>query len=298
MATRVEFDHYGDPSVLRVVEFEPGAPGPGELLVRNRAIGVNPFDHKFIAGLPGAKPLEGPTVPGNEAAGTIEAVGEGVTEFHVGDAVVWRGYLGAYATHSIVAVTKAHPKPPELTFEHSAVLPVAAGTAWAAVHQAAVQADDVVLVHAASGGVGSAAVQIAVALGARVIGTASTRNQDYVRQLGAEPVVYGEGLLETLTELTKSFGDITAIIDAVGSAEAVEVSRTLLPGLPRAISTARGEGFAPVRAEEAAVPSVLALAAQGSLRLDIDRTFDLVDAAEALELSRDGHVRGKLVLLP
>ncbi len=294
MATRVEFDHYGDPSVLRIVGFEPGAPGADELLIRNEAIGVNPFDHKYVAGQTGGKPLTGPVVPGNEAAGVVEAVGQGVTDVAVGDEVVWRGYLGGYATHSVVAASKVYPKPAELSFAEAAALPVAAGTAWAAVNQAGVTAGDVVLVHAASGGVGSAAVQIAVALGARVIGTASAKNQDYVRALGAEPVVYGPGLVEAV----RALGTVTAIVDAVGSADAVAASRELMPGLERAVSTAHAEGFAAVKSDAAAVPSVLALAAQGSLRSDITRSFPLEAAAEALELSKTGHVRGKIVLLP
>jgi NADPH:quinone reductase-like Zn-dependent oxidoreductase len=294
VGTRIEFDHYGDPSVLRAMSFEPEAPGPTEVLVRNEAIGVNPFDHKFIAGTTGGKPIEAPVVPGNEGAGVVEAVGSDVTQFAVGDAVVWRGYLGGFATHTVVAASKVYAKPAALSFAEAAALPVAAGTAWAAVNQAGVGPDDVLLVHAASGGVGSAAVQIAVALGARVIGTASTRNQDYVRQLGAEPVVYGPGLVEAV----RALGQVTAIVDAVGTVDAVEASKRLLPGLARAISTAGAEGFTAVKSDAAAVPSVLALAAQGLLRSEITRSFELGAAAEALELSKTGHVRGKIVLLP
>jgi NADPH:quinone reductase-like Zn-dependent oxidoreductase len=294
VSTRIEFDTYGDPSVLRVASFEPGAPAADQVLVRNVAIGVNPFDYKFVAGTTGGKPLSGPTVPGNEAAGVVEAVGADVSEFHVGDEVVWRGYLGAYATHSLVAASKVYPKPPELAFAQAAALPVAAGTAWAAVHQAGVGPGDVVLVHAAAGGVGSAAVQIAVGLGARVIGTAGAKNQDYVRSLGSEPVVYGPGLVESV----RALGTVTAIVDAVGTPDAIEASQQLLPGLDRAISTAHAEGFTAVTSDAAAVPSVLALAAQGSLRLEVTRTFPLDAAAEALELSKTGHVRGKIVLLP
>ena len=294
MPTRVEFDHYGDPSVLRVVPFEPGAPGPDELRIRNEAIGVNPFDYKFVAGSTGGKPIVEPVVPGNEAAGVVEAVGANVTGFSVGDDVVWRGYLGAFATHSVVAASKVYAKPAEVSFAQGAALPVAAGTAWAAVNQAGVGPGDVLLVHAASGGVGSAAVQIAVALGARVIGTASAKNQDYVRSLGAESVIYGPGLVEAV----RALGEVTAIVDAVGSVDAVEASRELMPGLERAISTTHAEGFTAVKSDPAAVPSVLALAAQGALTSDITRTFALEAAAEALELSATGHVRGKIVLLP
>jgi NADPH:quinone reductase-like Zn-dependent oxidoreductase len=294
MGTRIEFDHYGDPSVLRVASFEPDAPAAHQVLIRNEAVGVNPFDYKFVAGATGGKPLTGPVVPGNEGAGVVEAVGPEVTGFSVGDEVVWRGYLGGFATHTVVAASKVHAKPASLSFAEAAALPVAAGTAWAAVKQAGVEPGDVLLVHAASGGVGSAAVQIAVALGARVIGTASAKNQDYVRSLGAEPVIYGPGLVDAV----RALGQVTAIVDAVGTVDAVAASRELLPGLDRAISTANAEGFTAVKSEAEAVPSVLALAARGLLRADVTRSFALSAAAEALELSKTGHVRGKIVLLP
>ena len=294
MATRLEFSSYGDPSVLHPVEFEPGQPGADEVLVRNVALGVNPYDWKFVGGFAGSKPLDSPKVPGNEGAGIVEAVGADVTSVQVGDEVIWRTYLGGYASERLIAASKVWAKPAGIGFSEAAGVPVAGGTAWAAVHQAAVQAGDVVLVHAASGGVGSAAVQIAVSLGARVIGTASAKNQDYVRSLGAEPVVYGPGLVGAV----RALGTVTAIVDAVGSADAVAASRELMPGLERAISTAHAEGFTAVKSDPAAIPSVLALAAQGSLRSDITRTFPLDAAAEALELSKTGHVRGKIVLLP
>lgn len=294
MGTRVEFDHYGDPSVLRVASFEPELPAADQVLIRNEAVGVNPFDHKFVAGTTGGKPLTGPVVPGNEGAGVVDAVGPDVSAFSVGDAVVWRGYLGGYATHTTVAASKVYAKPQSLSFAEAAALPVAAGTAWAAVKQAGVGPGDVLLVHAASGGVGSAAVQIAVARGARVIGTASAKNQDYVRSLGAEPVVYGPGLVEAV----RALGSVTAIVDAIGSVDAAAASKELLPDLDRAISTAGGEGLTAVKSEPEAVPSVLALAAAGQLRADVTRSFALSAAAEALELSKTGHVRGKIVLLP
>ena len=294
MPTRVEFDHYGDPSVLRVVPFEPGAPGPDELRVRNEAIGVNPFDYKFVAGSTGGTPIVEPVVPGNEAAGVVEAVGANVTGFGIGDDVVWRGYLGAFATHSVVAASKVYSKPADVSFAQGAALPVAAGTAWAAVNQAGVGPGDVLLVHAASGGVGSAAVQIAVALGARVIGTASEKNFDFVRQLGAEPVAYGEGLADRV----RAIATVTAIVDCIGSQDAIDASRVIMPGLERAISIAHADGFTAVTSDPASIPAAIALVDAGTLHLEVTREFPLTAAAAALELSKTGHVRGKIVLLP
>lgn len=294
MSTRAEFTEYGDPTVLRVVEFEPGEPGHGEVLVSNRALGVNPYDWKFISGATGGKPITTPRVPGNEGAGVVAAVGSGVDGIAVGDAVIWRTYLGGYASDRVIGVDKLWAKPESLSFEEAAGLPVAGGTAWAAVNQAGVTAGDTVLVHAASGGVGSAAVQIAVALGATVIGTASERNQDYVRSLGAIPVVYGPGLVDRVRVL----GEVTAIVDCVGSDEAIEVSRALQPDLDRAVTIAHAEGLRDVTSDPASIPAAIALAAEGRLRVEVARTYPLADAAAALTESKTGRVRGKLVLVP
>lgn len=290
---RMQFDSFGDPSVLYEAEVPTPVPGEGEVLVRSHAIGVNPFDWKFIAGTTGgsAEPAF-PLVPGNEGAGVVETLGAGVTEFAVGDEVMWRTYLGGYATHQVVPVEKVYARPPSISVSEGATLAVAGGTAWSALHQVGVGPADTVLIHAASGGVGSAAVQIARSLGARVIGTASARNQDYVRSLGAEPVVYGEGL----TDRIRALGTVTAVVDFAGTREAVEVTTELLPDLERAVTAVRGTGITPVTAAAAAIPAVIALAGDGALRLEITSEFPLAGAAAALELSRTGHVHGKIVL--
>jgi len=294
MAIRLEFSSYGDPSVLHRVEFEPGQPGADEVLVANRALGVNPFDWKFVAGQTGGKPIEKPLVPGNEGAGVVLAIGADVTSVKVGDEVIWRTYLGGYASHRLIAASKVWAKPSNIDFAEAAGVPVAGGTAWAAVNQAGVQAGDVLLVHAASGGVGSAAVQIAVALGARVIGTASEKNFDFVRQLGAEPVAYGEGLADRV----RAIATVTAIVDCIGSQDAIDASRVIMPGLERAISIAHADGFTAVTSDPASIPAAIALVDQGALHLEVTREFPLAEAAAALELSKTGHVRGKIVLLP
>ena len=293
MATRLEFSSYGEPSVLHPVDFEPGQPAPGEVLVRNVALGVNPYDWKFVGGQAGSKPLEKPTVPGNEGSGVVEAVGADVTSVAVGDEVIWRTYLGGYASHRLIAASKVWAKPSNIDFAEAAGVPVAGGTAWAAVNQAGVQAGDVVLVHAAAGGVGSAAVQIAVATGARVIGTASEKNFDFVRSLGGEPVAYGPGLADRV----RALGAVTAIVDCVGSEDAITASRDLMPGLERAISIAHADGFTAVTSDPESIPAAIALVDQGKLRLEVTREFPLTEAAAALELSKTGHVRGKIVLL-
>ena len=295
---RIEFDAFGEPSVLHLVEAPILTPGEGEVLVRNVAMGVNPFDWKFVSGSTGGAAREFPLTPGNEGAGIVETVGDGVDGVAVGDEVIWQTFLGGYATHTVVVAAKVWAKPSSVAFEVGASLPVAAATAWAAVTQAGVGPGDLVLVHAASGGVGSAGVQIALALGARVIGTASEQNQEFVSSLGAEPVVYGDGLADRV----RALGAVTAIVDFVGSEDAAAASLELMPGLERAITTARPSasqdaGLTHVKSDPAAVPAVIDLAASGKLVVEITERFPLADAAAALELSKSGHVRGKLVLL-
>ena len=196
MAQRIEIDGFGTPEQLRLRDFEPAAPGDGELLVRQVAIGVNPFDWKLVAGLTVREEPLFPLVPGMEGAGVVEAVGTGV-DFAVGDEVITRQYLGGFASHRVVKAVNAWAKPASMGWEEASAISLAGATAWAALTAAGVGAGDTVLVHNASGGVGSAAVQIARHLGARVIGTASPKNHDYIRALGGEPVAYGDCLLYT-----------------------------------------------------------------------------------------------------
>jgi NADPH:quinone reductase-like Zn-dependent oxidoreductase len=300
VATRVELEAFGGPEVLRLVEFDAPAPGPGELLVHNRALGVNPFDGKVISGAAmRGKEVTFPIVPGNEGAGVVEAVGEGVDDFAVGDAVLWNTYLGGYASHRLVPIAKAWHKPAVVSFEQAAVLAVAGATAYSAVTQVGVGEGDTLLIHGAAGGVGSAGIQIARSLGARIIGTCSAANDEYVRSLGAEPVRYGEGLADRVAAM----GTVTAVADFAGSPDAMEATTKLLPDLTRAVTTARdgvayAQGVAYVKTQPDSTGAMLALAASGALTLEISRQFPLSEVAAAVELSSSGHVRGKIVLLP
>lgn len=298
MAHRIEIDAFGGPEQLHLREFEPHEPGEGELVVRAMAIGVNPFDWKLVAGTTSSPPPELPLVPGMESAGVVEAVGPGVS-FAVGDEVITNQYLGGFATHRVVRAGKTWAKPASIGWEQASVLSLAGATAWAALSAAGVGADDTVLVHNASGGVGSAAVQIARHLGARVIGTASPKNHEYLRSLGGVPVEYGEGL----TERVRALGGVTASVDFIGDAGAVTASVDLLDDLGRA-STAQGSeqsdaaGITRLKTTADDSARAIALAGEGGLSLEVTRTFALADAAYALALSREGHVRGKIVLLP
>ena len=299
MAQRIEFDAFGGPEVLHLRDFDTPQPGDGQVVIRNTAVGVNPYDWKFIAGKAGIPKRQFPLVPGNEGAGVIESVGAGVEGFALGDEVIWRGYLDGYATHRLIAATSVYAKPADLSFSEAAGLPVAGGTAFAALEQLGVGAGDLVLVHAAAGGVGSAAVQIALHLGARVIGTASAPNHEYLESLGAIPVTYGAGLADRV----RAVGDITASVDFVGSAESIAVTRELLGEVPRAVTAAHSDeaeaaGIHSVEKNPGSIPAAIKLAEVGSLATEVSREFSLADAGYALALSQNGHVRGKIVLLP
>lgn len=306
MSTAIFYDRHGGVDVLRVGDESVPAPGEGELVVANRAVGVNPADVKRLAGKFGGGD-DFPQVLGFEAAGVVEAVGEGVEGFTVGDEVVWSG-MGAQRERSVVKAAKALVKPANVSFEQAAVLPVAASAAFSALVQAGVGDQDVVLVHGASGGVGSAAVQIAKALGARVVGTTSERNQDYVRGLGATPVAYGSGLVDAVRALPDGLADVTAVVDTVGSPETVAQTVEVLgavglerDGKPRAVTLVESDeslaaGVASKVSQKGALAEVLALAEADLLTSEISARFPLAEAAQAVELVAGGHARGKVVL--
>jgi NADPH:quinone reductase-like Zn-dependent oxidoreductase len=299
MAVRMEVQEFQSPAVLVPVEFDVVMPGDGEVLIRVQAAGVNPFDWKYVEGLSGrGAPTEFPIVPGNEVAGYVDAVGAGVTTVGMGDEVIWHGFLGGYASHLIVKATAVRPKPESIGFAEAASIPVAGGTAWAAINQAGVGKGDRVLIHGAAGGLGGFGIQIARNLNAHVIGTASAANHDYVRQLGAEPVEYGDGL----EDRARAIGPVTAVVDFVGSAETIAATVALLPDLSRAITTAASPastaaGITPVARDPKSVPSAIDLVGRGYVTVDVSRTMSIRNAERAFAESRTGHTRGKIVLI-
>lgn len=308
MSTNVYFEHYGDPQVLKVGPEDLPEPGSGEVRVEFRAIGVNPMDWQLVAGqLSRVAPLELPEVPGSEAAGVVTAVGPAVGPasegFTVGDEVIWNGFTGGYRVEAVVPAEELTPLPAGVDFEQAACIPVAGGTAYSALKQLGVDDGDTVLIHAAAGGVGSAAVQIAQAFGARVIGTASEAHQDYLRDLGAAAVPYGPGLADRVRAAAEEAGAVTAVLDAVGTVESVAATLELLPDRSRAVVTVPSKhsqeaGIAAVQQEEGRIMDVATLAAEGLITFTIAHRLPLVEAADALELSRSGHGHGKIVLLP
>lgn len=308
MSTNVYFEQYGDPQVLKVGPEDLPEPAEGEVRVEFRAVGVNPMDWQLVAGqLSNVAPLELPEVPGSEAAGIVTAVGPAVGPesegFTVGDEVIWNGFTGGYRLEAVVPAEQLTPLPAGVDFEQAACIPVAGGTAYSALKQLGVDEGDTVLIHAAAGGVGSAAVQIAQAFGARVIGTASEAHQDYLRELGAEAVPYGPGLADRVRAAAEEAGAVTAVLDAAGTEESVAATVELLPDRSRAVVTAPSKhsqeaGIAAVQQEEGRIMEVATLAAEGLITFTIAHRLPLVEAADALELSRSGHGHGKIVLLP
>lgn len=293
------FDQYGPPDVLRVIDLPDPRPGPGEVLVRVRAAGVQPFDVGVRRGWMKPGPGTFPHRIGQEYSGVVEAVGAGVTGLGVGDAVLGSTMLAGQATHVVVRAEDAVVKPAELGFPTAAALVAAAQTASGALLELGVGAEDVLLVHAAAGSVGTVAVQLARRAGATVLGTASPGNHDYLRQLGAIPVAYGDGLVDAVRAVAPR--PVTVALDAAGR-DAIAASVKLGIALERigtiVDDTAAAEfGIRVVRAgrSPARLAQVVALAARGELTMPV-REYPLDAVAEAHAAVESGHGRGKVVV--
>ncbi|MFF7408466.1 NADP-dependent oxidoreductase [Streptomyces lydicus] len=296
---------YGDPDVLEYGDQPDPKVGPDSVLIRVKAAGVNPVDWKVLAGyLDPMVDAHFPLIPGWDVAGVIEALGADVPEYEVGDEVI--GYVrkdeiqhGTYAELVAAPVRTLARKPAALDWQQAAGLPLAGLTAYQASRRVGTAAGETALVHAAAGGVGSLAVQILVAQGVRVIGTASERNHDFLRSLGAEPVTYGEGLADRVRALAPEGVDVA--LDFVGGG-VVDLSQELLKDRGRVASIADGEvtqkggHLVWVRPDSAGLTALGALADAGKLTVHVDAVFPLSEAAEALRRSQEGRTRGKIVL--
>ncbi|SCK16587.1 NADP-dependent oxidoreductase [Streptomyces sp. WMMB 322] len=314
MAKRVVADSYGGPEVLSLIESDVPAPGPGEVTVRAMAIGVNPVDYKLYSGAMGADPAALPMPVGLELSGVVTAVGrdaEGPAgPLSVGDEVMVHPAPGAYATELTVPASSVAPKPPELSWEEAAGLRLAGSTAVHALTVTGVSEGETLLIHGASGGVGLLAVQIAVADGVRVIGTAGESHLDSVERYGATAVRYGEGLRERVREAAP--GGVDAVIDASGTREAIDLSLELVPDPGRIVSIIAFDradtGIKLIGGGPNADPGteiragswrkLAELAHQGEIEVVVARTYSLAEAADAHRFLADGHPGGKVVLLP
>lgn len=302
----VAYEAFGGPDVLQVTDLPEPHVGPDTLVVEVRAVGLNPVDYKVREGyLEGLIDTRFPAVPAWDVAGVVVQAGLDTPEFQVGDEVLAYARKdevqgGTLAEKVAVPVRTATRKPEGLSFEQAAALPLAGLTALQVVRRSGLGEGSTVLVHAAAGGVGSFATQLAVRAGARVVGTASQGNHDYLRELGAEPVEYGDGLVDAARGLVPDGFDV--IIDLVGG-DAMDTVPQLLAegGTVVSITDARarddfGGQYVWVRPDPEQLAELAALAESGDLRVEVSQTFDLDHAVDAFEALESGHTRGKIVV--
>ncbi|MFE5091089.1 NADP-dependent oxidoreductase [Streptomyces sp. NPDC056638] len=302
----ISYSSYGGADVLEYGERPDPKVGPDTVLVKVRAAAVNPVDWKAREGyLDAGLQAVFPVIPGWDVSGVVVQPGVAVDEFAVGDEVI--GYVredflcrGTFAEYVAAPVRTLARKPLSLSFEEAAGLPLAGLTAYQVLHRTLkIQDGETVLVHAAAGGVGSLAVQIARHAGARVIGTASEPNHEHVRQLGGEPVAYGDGLVGRLRALAPD--GVDAAFDTVGG-EALRAAAEVLKPEGRLASIADGEVFsyggryAFVRPDAKDLAHLAELAEQGIVTVHVDRVFPLERAADAYRLNEQGRTRGKIVV--
>jgi NADPH:quinone reductase-like Zn-dependent oxidoreductase len=297
----LQYTAYGDPEVLEWGEAPDPHPGPGQIRVAVRAASVNPIDWKAFSGLmSGGEPMAGTGYLGYDAAGVVDEVGEGVTGVSVGDDVFGRG-RNTQAEYALLDSWAA--KPPSIDWAVAAAAGVAGETAERGLRLLEVKAGDTLFVDGGAGGVGAVTVQMALARGARVIASASEANHDYLREIGATPVLYGQGLAERVR--AAAGGPVDAVFDVAGKTPvedlislASEPSQVLsvanfAAGRAGARVTGGGADSQPMRA----LAQVADLLAQNKLVIKV-QTFPFDRAAEAYRISQAGHLRGKLVLVP
>lgn len=302
MTKIVQFANYGPPDVLEVVEMLAPEPKAGEVRLSVRAAGVQPFDCATRRGdFRQWRPLTLPARLGNEVAGVVDAVGDGA-EAHIGDELIAYLDLEGYASDVVVPVNQTTSKPPSMPWNEAGALSVSGQTAYTALDALQIGAGDRLLVHAAAGGVGSFAVQLAVIRGATVIGTASERNHDYLRSLGAIPVAYGSGLAERVRDACPE--GITAALDGIGG-DALDVSLELLGSPERIVtiadwmkSSTMGIRRVGTERSQEKLKDLTGWYEEGRLKIRVAASYPFDQAAQAHRDVETGHVRGKVVLTP
>ena len=310
MTKTVVAEGYGGPEVLAIQDIVLPHPGEDQVLIDVKAAGTNPVDYKLYSGYMGRDPDNLPMPLGMEVSGIVAAVGPGISGYtgplDVGDEVIATNVRGGYSERVIADAADVGHKPASLSFEQAAGLLLAGGTAWHLLTVTRVGEGDTVLIHGAGGGVGLFAVQLAVARGAKVIGTASPTRHEQLRGYGATPVAYGDGLADRVRKI----GPVDAALDLVGTDEALDTSVELvsdrgriatIAGFARAaelgIAALTGDdGGDEIRA--AARPELTRLAGEGRLKVTVDRTFPLDEARDAHRYLQTGHARGKVILHP
>lgn len=303
----VRLHEFGGLDVLVYEDAPRPEPKDGEVLLQVKAAGVNPVDWKIREGyLEQTVKHTLPLILGLDAAGVITAVGPGVTEFKPGDAVYaqldW-AHDGAYAEYAVVKVEFVVAKPISADFVTMASLPVAAVTAWKSLFETGgLEAGQTVLIHAAAGGVGTMAVQLAKGKGVRVIGTASAKNQDFVRELGADEVIDYNAV-----RFEEAASNVDVVLDTMGGDTQERSWGVLKPGgilisivSPPSEETAKAHGvrggFVSGTPDRAILVTLAELVESGALKPIIAATLPLAEARRAHELSESGHTRGKIIL--
>jgi NADPH:quinone reductase-like Zn-dependent oxidoreductase len=297
----LQFRAYGGPEVLDWAEAPDPHAGPGQIRIAVRAASVNPIDWKTISGATsGGKPMAGSGYLGSDAAGVVDEVGDGVSGASVGDEVFGRGQH-TQAEYAVLGSWAA--KPPPIDWAVAAAAGVAGESSERGLRLLDIKAGDTLFVDGGAGGVGAVAVQMALARGANVIASASEANHDYLREIGATPVRYGQGLAERVR--AAAGGPVDAVFDVAGKTP-VEELISLAPEPSKVVSIANfaaGQAGARVTGGGAdsqpmqALAQVAELLAQNKLVIKV-QTFPFDRAAEAYRISQSGHVRGKLVLVP
>ncbi len=307
MPRAVRFDRYGDVDVLNVVDVERPTPGPGEVLVRVKAAGINPGEASIREGLMAERwPATFPSGEGSDFAGVVEEVGPDVGGVGVGDEVIgWTDQRASQAELVVAPAEQLTPKPADVSWEAAGALFVAGATAYAAVRAVGGSAGDTVVVSGAAGGVGSIAVQLAVLAGATVIGLASESNHQWLLEHGAIPVSYGDGVVARIREVTD--GHVDAFIDTFGGGY-VQMAVEELGVAPDRIDTiidwdaaqrysAKMEGSA-AGASVDVLAELAQLIDEGKLEVPIARVYTLEDVRDAYRELERRHTRGKIVLRP
>ena len=306
MPLAVRFKEYGGVDVLDVMQVDRPRPGAGDVLVRVKAAGINPGEAKIREGLLHDRwPATFPSGQGSDLAGIVEEIGEGVTGFAVGDAVIgFTNSRGSQAEYVVVRAVDLTHRPDGVSWEAAGSLFVAGTTAYAAVRAVSVGDGDTLVVSGGAGGVGSIVVQLAKNAGARVIGLAGEANHEWLAKHGAIPIRYGDGVAERIKEV--SGGHLHAFIDTHGG-NYVELALDLgiRPDRIDTIVDFRAAGKYGVKNEGNAAAGnadVLAklatLVSEGRLEIPIARVYSLSEVRDAYRELERGHTRGKIVLTP
>jgi len=290
----------GEGGTLAVRELPVPKPGAGEVLIKVRAAGVNPVDWKAAGTRTGQ-------VPGTDVSGVIDTLGDGVSGWKVGEQVLgFARQSGSYAEYAVIPVSSLARKPKALSFEEAAGVPIAAETAYRALHEAGgIKSGQTVLIHGAAGGVGSAAVQVAKAAGARVIGTASANNLEFLKSIGADQVI--DYTAQKFEDVGKNVDLVLNTANAETTARSIAIVReggvlVTIVGTTDAAACAAAKirCTRPDRTTGASNAEMLArvgeLADAGKFRVHVDGVYPMADAAKAWEKSREGHTRGKLII--